>query len=318
MLHKLRRAMVNPDRTQLSGAVDVDESAVPYKRKEDTLKKRGGSSVAHQLWITAAVETHGKHGVGRIRIARIADRSAASIAPFVVANTVPGTRLRTDALASYSKVPDRPLKMVNIKKTGLPAHIVFKWIHTVFSNLKRWALGTFHGFREKHLDSYLNEFVFRWNRRRNFQGTMDTMLGIGRRIGRVTYRDIVGDTTQWKKEHIEEILDMCHPNKQKIVSDLADLYRVHRLEVLENIVWWVKRLREEHPDLLYGFEWDFDGVREFEEPRYYGRRTKASRPVLVPRRPGEERRTSRRYTNPAALLPRILPRPVQAAALAAE
>ena len=115
----------------------------------------------------------------------------------------------------------------------------------VFGNLKRWALGTFHGFREKHLDSYLNEFVFRWNRRRSFRSTLDTMLGIGRRMGRITYREIVGDTTQWKKEHIDDIMAMCHPNKQRLVKDLARFYRVHRVEVLDNLVlWWTASERK--------------------------------------------------------------------------
>jgi hypothetical protein len=165
-----------------------------------------------------------------------------------------------------------PRQRINLKKTGLPAHILFKWIHVVFANLKRWALGTFHGLREKHLDAYLNEFVFRWNRRRHLQSAMDTMLGIGRRIGRVTYRGIVGDTTQWKKEHIDDILDMWHPNKQQIVSDPASFYRVHRLDVMENLVWWSTASRRSIRNMFREFGWDFDGVREFEERRKYVRR----------------------------------------------
>lgn len=316
LLHKLRRAMVDPERTPLSGTVDVDESAIPYRRKEDALKRGGGSSTANQLWIAAAVETHGKHGVGRIRIARIADRSANSIVPFVEANTAPGTRLRTDSLAAYDKVSDRRLRKINLKKLNLKAHIVFKWIHMVFGNLKRWALGTFHGFREKHLDAYLNEFVFRWNRRRSFYGAFDRMLSIGRQVGPATYRDIVGDTTQWKKEHIDEIMEMCHPNKQQIVKDLARFYRVHRVEVLDNIVLWVDRLREEEPELFRAYRWDISGVRELEEPREYMRLQRPKRPVLASRRPGEERRTSRRYPNPYANMPRLLTPPSKGGALA--
>lgn len=320
LLHKLRRAMINPDRTPLSGTVDVDESAFAYRRGEDYLKRGGGSSTHNQIWFACAVETHGEHGVGRIRLARIKDRSSASIVPFIVANTVPGTHLRTDALASYEKVPDRPLTQVNLTKLGLPAHIVFKWIHMVFGNLKRWAMGTFHGFREKHLDAYLNEFVFRWNRRRGFRSNMDIMLGIGRRVGPATHRGIVGDTTKWKKEHIKEIMEMCHPNKRQIVRDIARLYRVHRAVVVGDLVYWVDRLREERPEVFDALQWSFDGVREFEEPREYVRRKRPLRPVLVPRRPGEERNTNRRYPNPDALLPRILPKPARAitAALAAE
>jgi hypothetical protein len=308
LLQKLRRAMVDPDRSPLSDDIDVDESAIPYRRKEDHLKRGGGSSTANQIWIAGAVERRGRFGVGRIRLARIADRSSASLIPFVVANTEPGSHLRTDENSAYRAAPGRRVTQVNLSRSPIPAHISFKWIHIVFANLKRWALGTFHGFREKHLDAYLNEFVFRWNRRRSFRSAMDSMLGIGRRVGPTTYRSIVGDTRQWKKEHIEEIFAMLHPNKQKIVSDLVAYYRVSRLEVMENIVWWVERLIEEDRNAFLSFGWDFDGVREFND-QIARPRKKPQRPVLAPRRPGEERRTGRRYSNPDALVPRILPRP---------
>ena len=320
VLHKLRRAMVDPIRTPLSGTVDADETSMPFRRKEDAAKRGGGSSKANQMWIAGAVETRGRFGVGRIRLARIADRSAASLVPFITANTAPGTYLRTDKYAAYEQVPDRWLTQVNLSKNDLPAHHYFKWIHLVFSNLKRWALGTFHGFREKHIDAYLNEFVFRWNRRRHFRSAMNTMLGISRRVGRLTYRDIVGDTRQWKKEHINAIMKMLHPNKRQIVKDLVRYYRVSRLEVMENLVRWVDRLKEEDPKAFLEYRWDFTGVREFNDPVTYTRQ-KPARPVLAARRPGEERLTGRRYSNPDALKPRIPfgsgPRP-HPVALAAE
>lgn len=308
LLHKLRRAMVNPNREPLEGNVDVDETAIPYRRDGDELKRGGGSSTANQIWVAGAVETVGKFGVGRIRLTRIADRSTTSIVPFVVANTAPGTHLRTDELAAYNKVPDRPLTKVNLKQSQLPAHIIFKWIHILFANLKRWALGTYHGFREKHIDAYLNEFVFRWNRRRSFGSTMDRLFGIGQRLAPITYRDIVGDTKRWKQDRIEEILKMCHPNKRRIVRDLVAYYRVSRVEVMDNLVWWADRLRDEDADAYKRFKWEFDGVPEFIDRRIYTRR-KSDRPVLTPRRPGETRMTGRRYRKPDPLVPRILPSP---------
>ncbi|MER8386593.1 transposase [Mesorhizobium sp. M0166] len=271
----------------------MDESAIPYRRKEDALERGGGSSTANQIWIAGAVETVGNHGVGRIRLARIAGRAAQSIVPFVVANTLPGAALQTDSLASYDKVPGRRLRRGNLSNRTMPARIVFKWIHVVFANLKRWALAHSMASGKKQLDAYLGEFAFRWNRRRHFHSAMDTMLGIGQRLEPVTYRGIVGDTTQWKKEHIGEILKMCHPNKRIIVEDLASYYRVHRMKVLEELTWWVGRLKEEDPDANGGFQWDFDGVREFDERRHCTRR-KAEGPVLALRRPGEERLTGRR------------------------
>lgn len=115
-----------------------------------------------------------------------------------------------------------------------------------------------------------------------------------------------------------DLLEMCHPNKRQMVTDLARYYRVHRLEVLENLRWWVKRLSEEDRETFHSFQWDFFGVREFEGPRRY-RRKKPRRPVLVPRRQGEERATFRRYPNPDTRVPRVRlePRPRRAATQAA-
>jgi len=61
----------------------------------------------------------------------------------------------------------------------------------VFSNLKTWAKGVFHGLRKRHLQRYLDEFVFRWNRRRHMRSAFDTLLGIGIGLGPATYRDFV-------------------------------------------------------------------------------------------------------------------------------
>jgi len=61
---------------------------------------------------------------------------------------------------------------------GMAAHLVLPWIHRTFSLMKRWALGTYHGLRLKHVDRYLEEFVFRFNRRRHRHISFDTVLGL--------------------------------------------------------------------------------------------------------------------------------------------
>jgi hypothetical protein len=71
------------------------------------------------------------------------------------------------------------------------AHLLLPWIHRVFSNLKRWAKGVFHGFRRKHTRRLLDEFVFRWNRRRYYRTAFDRLLGIVSHLPPATYRDIV-------------------------------------------------------------------------------------------------------------------------------
>jgi ISXO2-like transposase domain len=74
----------------------------------------------------------------------------------------------------------------------MAGHIVLPWIHRVFALMKRWALGTYHGRRRKHIDTYLNEFVFRYNRRFYRHVSLETMLGLASHHHPTSYWDIVG------------------------------------------------------------------------------------------------------------------------------
>ena len=73
----------------------------------------------------------------------------------------------------------------------MAAHVLLPWIHRVFSNLKRWLTGTFHGVRKQHLKRYLDEFTFRWNRRRHTTTAFDTLLGLVTRLPHASMRDFV-------------------------------------------------------------------------------------------------------------------------------
>ena len=110
--------------------------------------------------------------------------------PSLPGTSAPGARVITDGWSGYPGLPDHDHQPKVVGAT--PAHLVLIWIHRVFSNLKRWALGTFHGLRRAHLRRYLDEFVFRWNRRRHTATAFDTLLGIGARLRPADYRDIVG------------------------------------------------------------------------------------------------------------------------------
>jgi hypothetical protein len=95
----------------------------------------------------------------------------------------------SDGLASYRSLKDHNHKA---KVVGsMAAHVVLPWIHRVFSNFKRWALGTYHGVRQKHLRRYLDEFVYRWNRRRHMRASFETLLGLTARLPHASYRDFV-------------------------------------------------------------------------------------------------------------------------------
>jgi hypothetical protein len=174
LLHKLRRAMVDPERDPLEGMVEVDESSIVYRTKDDPVAGGQGRSAEGKILIAAAVETLPGGGAGRIRLTTINDYSAATLQRF---SAYPGMRNR-------NHVP----RVVGT----MAAHSLLPWVHRVFANLKRLALGVYHGFRRRHVQAYLDEFVFRWNRRRHYRSAFDTIMGIGLRTMPYQYHDLIG------------------------------------------------------------------------------------------------------------------------------
>ena len=162
-LHKLRRAMVRPGRDRLSGSVEVDETFV------GGLGGAQGRSTATKALIVVAAEEVGR-GIGRIRMRRIPNASAASLGAFVHEAIEPGSDVHTDGWHGYDPLKARGFGHRVTLLRGSPdlaaAHL--PRVHRVVSLLKRWLLGTHHGaVRHAHLDYYLDEFTFRFNRRRS-------------------------------------------------------------------------------------------------------------------------------------------------------
>ena len=163
-LHKLRRAMVRPGRELLSGAVEVDETYVGGLEEG-----KRGRGAANKAIIAVAAEKRG-HGSGRIRLRRIEDVSADSLIPFVRRAVVPGSTIHTDGWRGYAGLTAAGYQhqVSVISGSSDPAHEVMPRVHLVASLLKRWLLGTHQGGIQNHqLDYYLNEFTFRFNRRRS-------------------------------------------------------------------------------------------------------------------------------------------------------
>ena len=202
LAQKLRRSMVDPDRDPLEGVVEIDQAEVPF-REGDTFFEPGD---AGKILVIGAVEvierdTHRskprrKHAKyldtrsGRVRLAVIADNTADSLQTFVRANVKPGATLLTDGHASYPGLTDYRHDPRVVGK--MAAHVVLPWIHRVFALVKRWGLGTYHGLRRKHADTYLNEFVFRYNRRFYRHASFETLLGLTARHAPTSYWEIVG------------------------------------------------------------------------------------------------------------------------------
>jgi len=159
MLHKLRRAMVRPGRDRLRGLVAVDETY--WGAHEDDADGRGTETKA---LVAVAVELKGK-GMGRIRLAALPDLRSVTMQRFLDHAVEPGSTVRTDGLHVYLGMKgythDR-----SVQRRQPDGEHLLPEVHRVISLLKRWLIGTHQGAIEhRHLDDYLAEFTFRFNRR---------------------------------------------------------------------------------------------------------------------------------------------------------
>lgn len=186
---KVRKAMVDPDRSPLDGLVEVDETDLPYRTKDDPPAGGQGRSKQGKMLVAGAVEVNEDGKPGRARLAAIDDASADSLHSFIAASLTPGATAKTDGWAGYPGAPG-VVHQPHVIGT-MAAHLVLPWSHRLFSNLKRWGLGVYHGLRRKHLQSYLDEFVFRFNRRRNRPAAFRRLLRLCARLKPTTYNMLI-------------------------------------------------------------------------------------------------------------------------------
>ena len=168
MLHRLRRAMVRPERDRLKGTVEVDETYLALSDRENPISPQGRKNSTSQVLVVLAVEVLQPKGFGRIRLRRIPKDSATHVIPFVQESVEPGAQVRTDGSAAYRSLKDLGYehKRTVVLGSQVPAHVSMAGVHRVAALIKRWILGTHHGsVQPEHLDAYLDEFVFRFNRR---------------------------------------------------------------------------------------------------------------------------------------------------------
>lgn len=164
-LHKLRRAMVRPGRDRLSGRVEVDETYVGGEEPEAHARQILGKCL-----VAIAAQEDGR-GIGRIRMARIPDASAVSLQQFIRGAIEPGSVVHTDGWEGYRSLGENGYrhKVTILRGQGKDAAIeLLPRVHRVAGLLKRWLLGTHQGsVSGNHLDYYLDEFTFRFNRRKS-------------------------------------------------------------------------------------------------------------------------------------------------------
>ena len=208
ILHKLRAGMVRPDQDRIGGRpgehVEVDETWAGGRTRGK------GRGVHDKVLVASAVEVRqrkpgtkldkrkGGRYAGRVRLAIVPDRSAESLCGFVECAVVPGTSLVTDDWSGYASLAKRGYKHLAIAERGDPqvAEEYLPIIHLVFANLKTWLNGIHHGVSHQHLQAYLNEFTFRFNRRFYPFNAFRSLLGIAGDVTAPTYAELYSGAWQ--------------------------------------------------------------------------------------------------------------------------
>lgn len=164
-LHKIRKAMVFPNRSKLKGIVEVDETYIGSEEKEG----KRGRGTENKILVAVGVELSTRGSVGRVRMSLIPDASGDSLKKFVTNNVEKGGTVITDGWSAYSFLASEGYQhRVFSRRSSCSEDRVLPHVHMIISLLKRWLLGTHQGgISKKHTQSYLDEYVFRFNRRKS-------------------------------------------------------------------------------------------------------------------------------------------------------
>ena len=188
MLQKLRRAMVAPEREPLRGEVEVDEALVGGRREglRGGRQRDGGKAL-----VGVSVEIRGQ-GSGRLRLGVLPDASQTTLTGWVKAIVAPAAIIHTDGWPGYDKLAGAGYEhRPRLQRRDHPDHQkLLPRAHRATSNFKTWLQGTHRGVSPGHLQVYLDEFVFRHNRRRTPMAAFQTLLGLGAGREPTTYREI--------------------------------------------------------------------------------------------------------------------------------
>jgi hypothetical protein len=191
--------MVRPERDAIGREhlVEVDECFVGGETRGE------GRGTHHKSIVVGAVEVRSRQDdgkahkrrvyAGRLRLRVVPDRSAEMLIGFVKENVAQGTSISTDGWDGYNGISEMGYRHETLTLAGDPdkAEAHLPMIHLVFSNMKTWIKGTHHGRIEpKHLQAYLDEYVFRFNRRFYPMTAFHSVLGIAARSIPPTYAQL--------------------------------------------------------------------------------------------------------------------------------
>ena len=160
---RYRVSMVRSERERLYGPVEVDEALVGGVQVGGKRGRGTSKSI-----VVIAIEVKEPRGFGRVRMRHVPDASGGSLEPFIADVVAPGAIVRTDGWNGYNGLTKAGYvhERTVLSSSGDPAHVSMPGVHRVASLLKRWILGTHQGsIVPAHLQSYLEEFTFRFNRR---------------------------------------------------------------------------------------------------------------------------------------------------------
>ena len=212
MLHKLRSAMVRPNRDKIGEEWPIELDIVYVGGRT----KSGISGKTHQTPIIIAVELKQREIrdtvtnkikqraiAGRIRLQKLQNKTAASVNLFAQNCIAPGASIVSDDGTEFSGLIKLGYKHqpVAMRRDKMKMNSTLPMISVVTANLKTWIDGAFHGVTKKHLQAYLDEFMFRFNRRFYRAVSFRTLLDLGTLIPSVTYRDVYNRS------------DLCHESK---------------------------------------------------------------------------------------------------------
>jgi len=190
MLHKIRQAMADRNQLyQLRGVIEIDESF--YGGKKEGGDKRGRGTKKVPVMIEASTFEGGKggRGLGFARM-RVVDRvDSATVERVIGEDVAAGQEIVTDGWSSYNVAGRMGHEHVREVSDGEP-NAALKWVHILASNSKAFLLGTFHGIGRKHLQSYLDEFCYRFNRRRWEDELFDRLVTACANSSGVTYSEL--------------------------------------------------------------------------------------------------------------------------------
>ena len=208
ILHRLRRVVVDPDRSQLVGPVEVDDIYVGGNELGVIGRETRTKSVVGVAVEAREYEKETRRGLkivrvaGRVRLGIMPDAGKESFRDFVNWAVEPGSIVYTDSHPGIQPLEGFEHRRFNLKRSGVPAHRSLPHVHRVASLLKRWLNGTHQGAAtRKHLSFYLDEFTWRFNRRHWQAGARFRRL-LERAVltEQVTYEQLKGGLSQWQPE----------------------------------------------------------------------------------------------------------------------